>query len=304
MTRGYNMNIEKTIQYLQDIVDLETQKNIAYNTYQKLTAMEKQKEYANKVDVNRPIETGSVREKISWSDIWKRGCGIYFILFIPVALLMRLLLSIIKNGGVAVLVFYVVLIGVFVYIVRGELSKAHNAVEEEKFEKQKYVDKAKQDQLILVQIQKEKPMLNTVYNQCITSLRKLYSMNIIHPDYQDFVACGMFLQYLSTGRTHSLEQCGGDPGAYNLYEQDVKFNVIKKQLDQIQKNQQVIYGALVQINQNVQDLCSSVERIENYARQSADYARQTAHNTKISAWCDQVNAINIYAMRRMAEGYR
>lgn len=187
---------------------------------------------------------------------------------------------------------------------RDELKKAHNAVEEKKFEKQKYVDKAKQDQLILVQIQREKPMLNTAYNQCITSLKKLYSMNIIHPDYQDFVACGMFLQYLSTGRTHSLEQCGGDPGAYNLYEQDVKFNVIKKQLDQIQKNQQVIYGALVQINQNVQDLCSSVERIENYARQTADYASQSTHNTKISAWCDQVNAINIYAMRRMAEGYR
>lgn len=45
------MNIEKTIQYLQDIVDLETQRNIAYNTYQKLTTMEKQKAYANKVDV-------------------------------------------------------------------------------------------------------------------------------------------------------------------------------------------------------------------------------------------------------------
>lgn len=170
-------------------------------------------------------------------------------------------------------------------------------MEYKKNSKQQYLDQAKQDQLILVQIQREKPMLNTVYNQCTTSLKKLYSMNIIHPDYQDFVACGMILQYLGTGRTHSLEQCGGDPGAYNLYEQDVKFNVIKKQLDQIQKNQQVIYGALVQINQNVQELSSSINRIENYAR-------QTAHNTKISAWCDQANAINIYAMRRMAEGYR
>ncbi len=292
------MNIEKTIQYLQDIVDLETQRNIAYNTYQKLTTMEKQKAYANKVDVNRPIETGSVREKISWSDIFGKGCGVYLMLYIPVVLLSFI------NKELAVGLFYVVLIGGIIYIVRGELNKAHNAVEEEKSEKQKYVDKAKQDQLILVQIQREKPMLNTAYNQCITSLKKLYSMDIIHPDYQDFVACGMFLQYLSTGRTHSLEQCGGDPGAYNLYEQDVKFNVIKKQLDQIQKNQQVIYGALVQINQNVQNLCSSVERIEGYARQTADYAGQTAHNTKISAWCDQANAINIYAMRRMAEGYR
>lgn len=59
-------------------------------------------------------------------------------------------------------------------------------------------------------------------------------------------------------------------------------------------NQRMLYEKMCEINNCMENLCESVYRIEQYAN-------QIAKNTKISAWCNQVNAINIYAMRRIAE---
>ena len=148
----------------------------------------------------------------------------------------------------------------------------------------------------MTEIQNDKVNISKIYAQCQQSLEKLYSLNIIHPNYQYLEACGMFLQYFSTGRTHSLEQSGGDVGAYNLFENDLKFHTIKNQLNQVLENQQVLCGVVHEINTNVASLCSSVGRIEQYAQ-------QTAKNTKISAWCNSVTAMNTYALRRMQEEY-
>lgn len=183
-----------------------------------------------------------------------------------------------------------------IWIIRREILRAQGSVEGEKESRRQYIEQTKKGRDVLAQIEKDKPRLRKTYDKCEQCLQKLYALNIVHPDYQYLEACGMFLQYLKTGRAHSLEQRGGDAGAYNLYENDLKFNVIKNQLDQVLRNQQILYGVLNEINSSIESLCGSVGKIEQYAR-------QTAQNTRISAWCDAATVANTYALKRMQEDY-
>jgi len=54
----------------------------------------------------------------------------------------------------------------------------------------------------------------------------LYELNILHGSYKNFQAVASIYNYLSTGRTSSLVRSGSDPGAYNLYEEDVRIGKI------------------------------------------------------------------------------
>lgn len=54
------------VQYLQDIVDLETQKRIAGNTYNRILVMEKDYAYVKNVSSEEEIRTSGVIKKIKW----------------------------------------------------------------------------------------------------------------------------------------------------------------------------------------------------------------------------------------------
>ncbi|EET58591.1 hypothetical protein BRYFOR_09427 [Marvinbryantia formatexigens DSM 14469] len=61
----------------------------------------------------------------------------------------------------------------------------------------------------------------------------------------------MFLQYLESRRTHSPQAEGFDKGAYNIFEEERKANIIidkldkiSSQLDKVIKNQERLYSEL------------------------------------------------------------
>lgn len=295
------------IKYLQDIVDLETRRRIAGNTYNRLLIAEKNNAYVRNVSDNEWQSSPGVAKQIKWGSLIG-GLLWWGYLFLLVAALGALLIKwtmVIFTGGfipedvaeiIAGLMAFFSLIMWGVWYIKKEVGRAQQRVETERESLIKYKNDVITGRRILAQVQKEKPVLKNVYNQSGETLKRLYALNIIYPKYQNLEACGMFLQYLEAGRTHSLEQRGGDAGAYNLYENDLKFGVIKSQLNQVLKNQQVLYGVLTEINSNVESLCSSVERIEKYSQ-------ETSQNTKISAWCNAATAANTYAMRRMQDEY-
>lgn len=62
------------------------------------------------------------------------------------------------------------------------------------------------------------------------TLEKVYSKNIIHPKYRNLIAVGQIYEYFDTGRCNEFE---GANGAYNLFESELRQNIIINKLDTI-----------------------------------------------------------------------
>lgn len=95
-------------------------------------------------------------------------------------------------------------------------------------------------------------------------LADIYDANIIYPKYRNLPAVSCFLEYLLSGRCTTLE---GVNGAYNLYENEARMDrivtrldYISAQLDRIQFNQQLLYSAVKQCNQDVNSLMTAVNQ--------------------------------------------
>ena len=93
------------------------------------------------------------------------------------------------------------------------------------------------------------------------ALQEHYNANIIYPKYRYFVAIASICEYLSSGRCDTLE---GANGAYNIYESELRQNLIVNQLssisgneDQIKTNQYLLYQALIGAEDTVNQLAAS-----------------------------------------------
>jgi len=111
-------------------------------------------------------------------------------------------------------------------------------------------------------------------------LDRLYKLDFIHPKYHyNFIAIVSFLEYFDTGRCDSLQ---GYTGAYNIFETEVRQNVIISKLDdilesleQIKQNQFALYCAIKEGNELSKQLLSSNKKI-------IDNTRIIAENTEIT----------------------
>lgn len=124
------------------------------------------------------------------------------------------------------------------------------------------------------------------------ALRELYSANVIFPKYRDMVAISAINEYLLSGRCSELE---GQAGAYNLYEMELRQNIIIGQLsniisnlEQIRNNQYTLYQELVKANDTVNGILYSVRGVEE--------------NTRLTAYFAEVNAL-IAAAPRITIGH-
>lgn len=54
-------------------------------------------------------------------------------------------------------------------------------------------------------------------------LRKLYSADVVYPKYRNMVAMCTIYEYLASGRCETLD---GAQGAYNLYEAEIRQNIV------------------------------------------------------------------------------
>lgn len=117
-------------------------------------------------------------------------------------------------------------------------------------------------------------------------LAHVYSTNTIHPKYRNFVAIAQILEYLDTGRCTEL---GGPNGAYNLYEQELRQNIIIDKLDQIinqldrlNRTMGYVASAITQSNRLLGDISSSLGRIEANTALTAYNTQCIANNTSIA----------------------
>lgn len=112
------------------------------------------------------------------------------------------------------------------------------------------------------------------------ALTEHYNQNVIFPKYRDMVAITTINEYLMSGRCYELE---GPNGAYNLYEMELRQNIIIGQLssivsslEQIKKNQFSLYQELVKANTTVKDILREVEGVRENTRLTAYFAGVTA----------------------------
>lgn len=121
---------------------------------------------------------------------------------------------------------------------------------------------------------------NDTYALLENALLEHYNQNIIFPKYRNMVAITTINEYLMSGRCYELE---GPDGAYNLYELELRQNIIIGQLsaivdslEQIKSNQFSLYQELAKANDTLLDIFSEVEGVNESARMAAYFSEVTA----------------------------
>lgn len=112
------------------------------------------------------------------------------------------------------------------------------------------------------------------------ALAQLYAENIIYPKYRNLIAIAAINEYLMSGRCDTLE---GADGAYNLYEMELRQNIIISQLssiinnlEQIRNNQYSLYEELSKSNYTINEILSETRRMGETSKLTAYFAGVTA----------------------------
>lgn len=132
-------------------------------------------------------------------------------------------------------------------------------------------------------------------------LQEAYDKGLLYGKYRNFVAVCSICEYLESGRCSEL---GGPDGAYNLFEQEIRANMVITQLgsilsklDRIQANQALLYDAISTGNhltsQLIERTNESIRLGEYNAQQNAITAyntQQTAREVSFSNWMRALDA--------------
>ncbi|MBE6611417.1 MAG: hypothetical protein E7632_02890 [Ruminococcaceae bacterium] len=104
-------------------------------------------------------------------------------------------------------------------------------------------------------------------------IEKAYAPGIVFKKYRSLVPVAMFCEYLESGRCNGLE---GHEGAYNIYESELRANLIldkldsiAEKLDQIQSNQFMLFEAISESNSIASQLCREISSCSQAVVQSS-----------------------------------
>ena len=128
-------------------------------------------------------------------------------------------------------------------------------------------------------------------------LETYYSQDVIYPKYRNLPALTSIYEYLITGRCEGLT---GPHGAYNLYEDEVRkdmvisqLSVVIQNLEQIKQNQYMLYQQVKEIQQTTNSIENELRQIKGYSIQIASltalnayYSALNERNTRITMWCN------------------
>ena len=161
-------------------------------------------------------------------------------------------------------------------------------------EEARYQAAVTQDQAAVATAEEAIRQIDAHLQETQALLTQYYDLNIIFPKYRSMVAMATIYEYFASGRCSELT---GPDGAYNLYEAELrqnliinKLDVIVRKLDQIQQNQYMLYQEMQRTRSVIQDIRKDVRDIlEN----TSDIAK----SSHITALCSQVTAQNTEAIK-------
>ena len=139
-----------------------------------------------------------------------------------------------------------------------ELTKDRIKEIEDKYKKENeeiLIIKKEKDEIVTNLIEKNDELINIIQKNLKlvnSKLEELYSTDIIFEKYRNLIAISMFYEYFVSSRVNELE---GRDGAYNLFETEirqniviVKLNDICEHLEDIKQNQYCMYKELENVN--------------------------------------------------------
>lgn len=146
------------------------------------------------------------------------------------------------------------IIGCLFGLFMGWWDESDSKAESDKAYKERQEDNERiKEELEQAEVYKGKrvPFIQNV-NSCNQALKQLYDLDIIFPKYRNFIAISQIYEYYMSGRCTTLE---GHEGAYNIFENEARQNIIilqlnnvLNQLEQIKQNQYMIYQAIQESN--------------------------------------------------------
>ncbi len=119
---------------------------------------------------------------------------------------------------------------------------------------------------------REQPFFDIIAS-CDRTLNKLYDMDVIFVKYRDLVSVAQLYEYIASGRCEKLE---GHEGAYNLFENELRLNIIISQLN-------VIINQLEDIKRNQMMIYSAIQESNSLLAQISNNTAITAYNTSVIA---------------------
>lgn len=148
--------------------------------------------------------------------------------------------------------------------------------------------------------------------ELVIARKELYSFDIIFEKYRNYVAVSTLYEYILSGRCDTLV---GSTGAYNLYENEIRMNMVITKLDQvveclesIKNNQYMLYTSITNMNKELKNLNNTMSKIvvaietlgSNTLEQLSDIVNSTsiiknktsfiAYNTERTAFYSKRNA--------------
>lgn len=177
-------------------------------------------------------------------------------------------------GQIITVIVLLVTIGGGIVDILGRREKNRQIIEEHKrnqleIQKDKKRIESELKKVPAVKVQLEQCEKNIKDTEEI--LQHLYEMGRFFPKYRNLVAVSQIYEYILSGRCTEL---GGFQGAYNLYEQETRMDIVIMQLDDI-------YEELEEIKENQYMLYDAICQTNYMLSQIADDAAVAAYNTEV-----------------------
>ena len=139
-------------------------------------------------------------------------------------------------------------------------------------------------------------IMDKTYESTKNALEQVYAYDVIFPKYRNMTAMFTMLEYFQTGRCSELT---GPNGAYNLYESELRQNIIInkldtiiEKLDQIKENQFLLYTEMTEINAHLSTLSYNTKNL-------LDTSKRIEANSEITSYCSRITAQNTAALTVM-----
>lgn len=157
----------------------------------------------------------------------------------------------------------------------------NNYLEKIELEKQRVASETLKKEYLEIQYDE----LYSTYSNSLETVEQMYNLDFIFPKYRNFAAMTQIAEYFLSGRCDRLD---GPNGAYNLYESELKMNmifdklnVVVNNLEQIRRNQYMLYEEISESNKIAEQLLGSINYACDRLSDISVNTAVTAYNTKV-----------------------
>lgn len=173
----------------------------------------------------------------------------------------KFIMGLINGAVIGLLVF-----GIIILLIRRSDEKEYKKIEKEnrtiQLQNEKNHEKIRWK---IKQIECEMNNVTNTYNKTWNILQSYYALDIIYKKYRSFVAISSIYEYFESGICTTLT---GYEGAYNLFENEARQNMIItklddiiRHLDRIEQNQYMLYSAIKECNERIDRLNGSCSKM-------------------------------------------